>query len=240
MKSLKIGILQCDSVKSQFQGRHGDYPAMIASLFHRVDGAIGFETYDVTAGEYPDTIDRCSAYITTGSKASVYDGDAWITTLQNYLIDLRRAEKKLIGICFGHQLVAQGFGGRVRKSEKGWGVGVHTMEVVSRRRWMSPPLDRCNVLVSHQDQVVELPVGAELIAGSEFCPHAMFQLDDSIVTVQGHPEFTKPYARDLMEFRSEILGEPVYTAGVDSLQRATDELRLAQWFLEFISGAYRG
>lgn len=237
---MKIGILQCDSVKPQFQGRHGDYPAMVTSLFHRVDSTIEFTTYDVVAGSYPASTCQYDAFVTTGSKASVYDGDAWIADLQNYLVELRRAEKTLIAICFGHQLVAQAFGGRVENSDKGWGVGVHTMEVVSQQSWMSPPLEQCNVLVSHQDQVVELPRGAELIAGSEFCPNAMFQLDRSIVTIQGHPEFSKPYAQDLMGFRRELLGEAVYTAGINSLLLPTDEHSLARWFIEFISGAHGG
>ncbi len=232
---MKIGVLQCDSVKAQFQGRHGNYPAMIESLFHQVAPAISFNVYDVVQGHYPDDIDECDAYITTGSKASVYDDEVWIATLQAFITRLRREEKKLIAICFGHQLVAQAFGGSVEKSDKGWGVGVHTMQVSAVRPWMEPPLKSCNVLVSHQDQVTELPLGAELIAGSPFCPNAMFQLDDATLAIQGHPEFTKPYASDLMGFRRKLLGEALYKVGVESLQNMTDELTIARWMIAFIS-----
>jgi len=235
---MKIGILQCDSVRSQFQGRHGDYPEMVESLFRQVSPAVSFEIYDVVAGYYPSALSECDAYITTGSKASVYDDEAWIERLQGFIIRLRQAEIKLIAICFGHQLVAQAFGGRVEKSDKGWGVGVHAMQMVAEKPWMEPRLKIGHVLVSHQDQVVELPTGAELIAGSAFCPNAMFQLGENILTIQGHPEFSAPYAKDLMGFRRELLGEPVYLTGIESLQQSTDERTVARWMVEFIARDY--
>ncbi len=234
---MKIGILRCDSVRSQFKGQYGDYPKMITSLFDPLAPAFSYEVYDVVAGHYPVSLDACDAYITTGSKASVYDGDAWIRALQAFIIRLRKAKIKLIAICFGHQLVAQAFGGKVSQSDKGWGVGVHAMQVTTAASWMEalPMSAVCQVLVSHQDQVDELPPGAKLIAGSDFCPHGMFQLDDSILTIQGHPEFSKPYAEALMGFRRELLGVSVYTAGIDSLQQRTDEQLVAQWMISFIS-----
>jgi len=232
---MKIGILQCDSVKPQFQGRFGDYPEMITALFRPLAPAIRYEVYDVVAGHYPTAVDECDAYITTGSKASVYDDEAWIEVLQAFIIRLREAKIKLIAICFGHQLVAQAFGGKVSQSDKGWGVGVHAMKTTAAAPWMKPLHHVCHVLVSHQDQVVELPPGTELIAGSEFCPHAMFQLDDTILTIQGHPEFSMPYAEALMEFRRELLGESVYAAGIDSLSQRTNEQLIAQWMVAFLS-----
>lgn len=237
---MKIGVLQCDSVRSQFQRQHGDYPAMIDALFRQVSSTVTFKTYDVTEGCYPGDVGECDAYITTGSKASVYDATAWIAPLQAFIIKLRREEKKLLAICFGHQLVAQAFGGKVTKSNKGWGVGVHTIQVAltKPKPWMEPPLATCNVLVSHQDQVEKLPVGATLVATSDFCPYAMFQLDDTILTIQGHPEFTRPYASDLMGFRRELLGEPLYKVGIESLQNITDEQVIARWMLAFIAPAF--
>ncbi len=232
---MKIGILQCDAVKPQFREQHGDYPAMMQSLFKQVEPALSFKIYDVVNGHYPTDLNDCDGYITTGSKASVYDGNAWIAELQGFISRLRQAEKRLIAICFGHQLVAQAFGGQVEKSEQGWGVGVHVMAVKRAVPWMEPPLENCHLLVSHQDQVVELPTEAALIAGSAFCPHAMFQLGSSILAIQGHPEFTKPYARALIEFRRHLLGEAVYTAAIESLQHHTDEQNIARWMIRFIT-----
>ncbi|MCF6322732.1 MAG: GMP synthase [Gammaproteobacteria bacterium] len=234
---MKVGILRCDSVRSQFKGQYGDYPEMITSLFHPLARAFSYEVYDVVAGHYPASLDACDAYITTGSKASVYDDNAWIRVLQAFIIRLRKVKIKLIAICFGHQLVAQAFGGKISQSDKGWGVGVHAMRVATAVPWMeATPMDGvCHVLVSHQDQVDELPPGAKLIAGSDFCPYAMFQLDESILTIQGHPEFSKPYAEALMGFRRKRLGASVYTAGIDSLQQRTDEQLIAQWMISFLS-----
>jgi len=234
---MKIGILQCDSVRSQFQGQFGDYPEMITSLFYPLAPAFSYEVYDVVAGHYPASLDECDAYITTGSKASVYGGEAWIGALQTFIIRLRQAEIKLIAICFGHQLVAQAFGGKVSQSDKGWGVGVQAMNVTTTVPWMEalPIGGACQVLVSHQDQVLELPPEAELIAGSDFCPHAMFLLGETVFTIQGHPEFSKPYAEALMGFRRELLGASVYATGIDSLQLRTDEQLIAQWMISFLS-----
>ncbi len=232
---MKIAILQCDSVKLQFQGKHGDYPMMIEALFRKVLPTVEFNCFDVTMGHYPDDIGTYDLYVTTGSKASVYDDEPWIATLQAFIVKLHHADKKLLAICFGHQLVAQAFGGKVEKSDKGWGVGVHTMQVVADKSWLVPAVEVCSVLVSHQDQVIELPKGAELIAATPFCPNAMFQLGDNIVTIQGHPEFNKPYAKKLMEFRRELLGGTVYHAGIESLQKQTDEQTIARWAVNFIA-----
>ena len=122
-----IGILQCDSIRSEYQDRFDNYPEMIQSLIKRVAPQIETIIYDVEHNEYPYDIQVCNAYITTGSKASVYENHAWIQTLQDFIHRLYENDKKLVAICFGHQLVAQTLGGKTAKSDKGWGVGVHTM-----------------------------------------------------------------------------------------------------------------
>lgn len=211
---------------------------MISGLFNQLESGAGpgiaFRVYDVVAGCYPEDINECDAYITTGSKASVYDQAPWIDRLQEYIVKLHHHDKKLVAICFGHQLVAQAFGGKTEKSVKGWGVGTHASQIYITKDWMQPTLSVVSLLVSHQDQVTCLPKGAELIAGSEFCPYSMFQLGGNILALQGHPEFSRSYAEAMIQYRAQIIGKAKVNEGIVSLQQPSDELTVANWIARFI------
>ena len=235
-----IGILQTDRVKPEFSQRFGEYPAMFRSLLLGIDAGLGFRVYDVRHGVYPEDMDQCDAYITTGSRASVYQHDPWIEELRDFIVQLDQRRKKLVAVCFGHQLVAQTFGGHTERSERGWGVGVHRWRVTMRKRWMMPPLPAFRLIVSHQDQVTRLPDGAELLAGSDFCPIAMYQRGEHTLAIQGHPEFGRSYAESLMRHRQDLLGEAVFNDGIRSLRLPTDETTVARWILTFIAGEEAG
>ena len=93
-----------------------------------------------------------------------------------------------------------------------------------------------SLLVSHKDQVSVLPREAKLLAGSDFCPNAMYQIGDHILTFQGHPEFAKGYSRGLLNIRKQILGDAVFNQGIDSLDTLTSETIVARWIIRFIKG----
>ncbi len=230
-----IGILQCDSVRPEFQDQFENYPEMLQTLFKKVNPTLTFKIYDVQHENYPNRLNECDAYVTTGSKASVYDKAPWIDILQKFIIALNIHNIKLVAICFGHQLIAETFDGKTENSNKGWGVGVHTSRIHKSPLWMSPVLQNFNVLVSHQDQVTKLPIDATLIAGNEFCTNGMFQLGNNILAIQGHPEFNKQYSETLMRFRGKIIGKNRLSEGIASLKKQTDELIIAQWMLQFLS-----
>lgn len=232
---MKIGILQTDSVLDQFQAQYGNYPDMFIRLLRRVSADLTFSVFDVQQGHYPTHINDCDAYLITGSKASVYEPLPWIATLQDFVVQLDRSGKKLIAVCFGHQLVAQAFGGVTEKSAKGWGVGVHSITVKRPKSWMNPALETINIVVSHQDQVSRLPEGSELIAGSEFCPNSLFQFGKHIITIQGHPEFSKDYAKAMMINRRQKISAEQFEQAMDSWQKPVDDLIVAKWFLQFIT-----
>ena len=232
--ALHIGILRTDEVVAELQRTFGDYPAMFRQLFNHADPTLTFAEYDARQA-VPDVID-CDVYIITGSKHSVYDDLPWIKPLVGFLQDVLAQKRKVIGICFGHQLMAHFFGGRVAPADVGWGVGVCGAAVVNRQPWMDSAAEEIRLLASHKDQVVELPPGAQLYLSSDFCPYAGFTLDNQVITVQGHPEFSKGYSEALMKQRRDLLGDAVYTAGLESLANATDENVLSRWILKFING----
>ncbi len=232
---MKIGILKADSVLLEFQPAFGDYPDMfVARLSANAGIEVSFVTFDVEHFEYPQKLDECDGYVITGSKKSVYDDEPWIHRLEDFVRELDDAKKPLVGVCFGHQLVAQALGGKTEASASGWGVGVHATQIVDQQAFMQPPLEVMRVLVSHKDQVSQLPRGAELLATSEFCPNSMFQVGSHILCIQGHPEFIKPYSESLMNMRKTLLGEGVFDGGMESLKQPLDSDTLAKWILRFI------
>lgn len=233
---MNIGILLCDRVGEQFSTEHGQYPDMFAKLLHRADPTLTFSIYDAEQGELPDQIDAAEAYLITGSRHGVNDGYSWITNLEAFILQLHTAQKKLIGICFGHQLIAKALGGKVTKASNGWGIGVSVNKITQQKPWMLPSQDDLNLLVSHQDQVVELPLGAETLASSNFCPFYMMQIGNHLLTIQGHPEFSKAYSQALIEDRKNMLGKELSEQGLMSLQLKVDDSLFARWIVNFLYG----
>lgn len=232
---LKLGILDCDQLHESLRAQYASYAHMMQTLFMQVAPSINFAVYPVIEGVYPEDIDECDGYIITGSKSSAYDSDEWIGELRNYIRTLASQNKKMVGICFGHQLLAHVLGGITQKSDAGWGVGVKSSNVMTAPDWMQPPMESFSLLVSHQDQVVQLPSNATVIASSDYCPNAAFQIGDNVLGFQGHPEFIRGYSRQLMEMRRGIIPDDVIEAGLTSLFDDTDHLVIAKWIVNFFA-----
>ncbi len=231
---MKLGILKCDRVSDVFVAEHGHYPEMFKTLLLPADPDLEFIIFDVEQGEFPTDIHEADAYLITGSRHGVNDGFPWINQLEEFVRTLHTAQKKIIGICFGHQLIAKALGGKVIKSPNGWGVGMSQNKIVRHKEWMSPAQDQFNLLVSHQDQVVDLPQGAEILAASDFCPNYMMQIGSHLFTVQGHPEFTKAYSQALMVSREDTIGDREFERGMQSLELQEDDALIAQWIVSFL------
>ena len=231
---MHVGILQADRVDPEHRARFGDYPAMFAeTLRGSMDQEATFEYFDVRRERYPRDIRDCDGYLITGSRASVYEDDPWIARLTGFVGELHEACARTIGICFGHQLIAQALGGTVGRAP-GWGVGIHAWKVVREEPWMRPPMPEIRLLASHQDQVETLPPGARLLASSEFCQYAAFAVGNHMLAVQGHPEFTTAYAEFLMHKRKAILGA-AFEPGMRSLDQPTDAGVIAGWMAGFLA-----
>ena len=234
---MKIGILQCDHVLEALQPTFGNYPEIMVALFAKVAPDYQFKVYRVQEFEYPQHLDECDAYITTGSRHGVNDGFAWIERLEKFICELDRAKKSFIGICFGHQLMVKALGGVVAKPDKGWGIGVSFNQVVHEKPWMKPHQTNLNLIASHQDQVIHLPkaVNLDVIASSSFCPYYMLTYGKHFLSIQGHPEFTTAYSSALMEVRQKQFSSERLQEGIASLQANTDDQLMAQWIVNFIT-----
>lgn len=229
---MRVVLLQTDNVLEQFQPEFGDYPVMFSNLLESPE--IELSTRDVRFGL--PAAGAADGYVITGSRHSVYDDLPWIKQLATFLDVEIKSGKKVVGICFGHQLLAHFFGGEVRPAATGWEVGVKETEILERLDWMQPPRAQINLLSSHKDQVAALPVGARISARSASCPIAGFTIGENVITFQGHPEFRKDYSRSLIGYRREMLGEQVYNAGLNSLEKPTDEPLVSRWILRFLLG----
>ena len=215
----------------ELRAQWGTYDGMIRTMFGR-DRA--YRGYDVQAGELPAGPGECSAYVITGSSAAVYDDLPWIAPFLDFLRAVR-GRAKLIGICFGHQAMAQAFGGEVEMSPKGWGIGLHRYEIVEPPPGMVEPLGFA-IPAFHQDQVVTLPPDARVLAASAFTPYAALGYDDNTVSLQGHPEFTPAFSAALIKARREVYG-PLADPALLSLLQPEDGGRTASWLRNFIDGA---
>lgn len=235
---MKLGVLEADKLSREIQqtfGNYGDmFQRLLGSITPAADDELTFQNYQVTEFDYPKTIDDCDAYLITGSQFSVYENAPWIKQLQDYVIKLVDRPKKLIGICFGHQIIAQALGGEVQKNKQGWGIGMASSTVYQSKPWMRPAKQSFALLVSHQDQVMKLPPQAELLAGDDFCPHASYQIGEHILCFQGHPEFTQDYLKSRMWTRRELIGEQRFQQGLASLIQITDHTLIAQWLVNFV------
>ncbi len=234
---MRIGILKTDAVREEFVAEFGEYPDMFMRLLRGADPKLEFAVYDVEQGEYPEDIEEVDAYLITGSKSSVYEDQDWIRRLLDFVRQLHQQRKQTIGICFGHQLVAQALGGKTEKSEQGWGVGRHGATFTGQPKWHDGAAPEFHLLVSHQDQVTEPAPGSRVLAGSDFCEHAVCQLGDHILTFQGHPEFLPGYSRNILNLRREMIGEDNYHQGMASLEGPLDCDRVAQWIVNFLRRA---
>ena len=226
----RIAILETGAPPPALASRHGDYPAMFRDLLGE---GFEFETFDVQAGQWPEAGEFDAAVI-TGSSAGVYEGDVWIGELLDW-IRAAKGRTRLVGVCFGHQAMAQALGGRVEKSVRGWGVGLHRYQVVSAEPWMTPAAATVAIPASHQDQVVEKPADARVILRSDFTPFAGLAWGEDAISMQPHPEFTPAFATELTAGRHDRIDPALVTRAVDSLKAPDDRGLVGGWIRDFVT-----
>jgi len=231
---MKIGILKCDSTNENFRKEHGDYSDMFISLFQSVEPTLEFETYNVILGEYPNNLQDNNVYLISGSRYGVNDGYNWIDNLERFVLKLQHRKHPLIGICFGHQMIAKALGGKTELATQGWGAGVQNYQTILTEPWMEPQLEQFSILSFHKDQVTKLPENAVLIAQNDFCPYSAYYIGEWLISFQGHPELTKDYVRSLLYHRENILGREVLKNGIKSLEQQIQPQIIAKWILNFI------
>lgn len=231
----RIAILETGPVVESLKDKYGTYPDMFQRLLTAADPGLDVSSVSIINGESLPEPTAYDGYLITGSRYGVYEDHDWIAPLKTFVRDVDAAGHKMVGICFGHQLMAEAYGGRVEKSSKGWGLGQHAY-AIEQKPWMSNALPSIEVLALHQDQVVEPPKQGDLIAGWDFCPYGGYQFSPHAISFQFHPEFTPTFFRDLIATRrGTIIPEDVADKGVVSVKDDNDSGNVARWLSEFLN-----
>ena len=233
---MKLCILDNDDLDPAAVPIWGSY----ASMFERLLRDAGFqgdvEAFSARHGQYPDSFDAYDVVLLTGSRADAFSKESWVVDLCSRVSALLEQKKRLIGVCFGHQLIAHCLGAKVDRAPHGWCLGRHTYT------WHEPQYfeeytEQVSLLTSHQDQVLELPAGARLLASNSHCPIAAYAMGQQVLCIQPHPEFDPEYSAFLLEKRRAQYGEVVYQEALSGLHSGHDGVRMGHLMLRFIEQA---
>ena len=234
---MKIGVLEAGPNVKSLADRFGSLTDMFQAWLGPVAPGATFVGYCAYENALPVAVGACDAYLVTGGAASVFEPLPWIAPLSDFVV-AAAGDRKVAGICFGHQLLAQAFGGLVERSENGWGAGVQHYDVATTGRpgWMAPYRRRITLGASHQDQVVTLPPAAQPLAGNAFCPNAMMLIGANVLAVQPHPEFPSAFMAGLLDAVADRYDDDLRATARASLERPIDDAVVASWVWQFLSG----
>lgn len=220
---MKIGILKTGHPPDPVAQKHGGFDAMFQRLL--AGQGFTFETWDVEHGDFPDGPEAADGWLITGSRHGAYEDHVFIPPLEDLIRAIHASGRRLVGICFGHQIIAQAMGGRVERYQGGWAVGPQDYdfggEKITLNAW-------------HRDQVVERPEGAEVAGCNDFCENAALVYGDTAYTVQAHPEFSDDFVAGLMRTRGKgVVPDPLMEAAMGRLGPTNDAARIADRIAEF-------
>lgn len=188
---MRIGILQC----GHFPIVDG-YPTKTYSDLYSdwlANRGLTFETWSVVDMEFPASVQDAEGWLISGSKFGAYDDAPFIPKLEVFIRDIYAAGVPMVGICFGHQIMAQALGGTVEKYHQGWSIGRTEYAFGDK----TVPLNAW-----HQDQVIQPPSEATTTGSTDFCAHAAFAYKGRAMSVQPHPEFNAGEVDLLLEARA--------------------------------------
>lgn len=233
---MRLAILDADILREALRPKYHSYGHMFVALFERQRRDWTMDVFTVIEGDYPPDIEQYDAVLITGSQYDAFSDTPWVRELRGYVQTLFRAGKPMVGVCFGHQLLAHALGGEAGRAGAGWGLGVMRYPVLAKPSFVDDTAPVA-LIISHRDQVNRLPPEAERLLSNDFCPNAAFYIPNRVLAIQGHPEFSVAYARALLQYRKEQLSPEQLAKVEHSFSVPHEGERVGRWMARFLEEA---
>jgi GMP synthase (glutamine-hydrolysing) len=218
----RLLIVKTGSTVPSVRQRRGDFEDWIAAGL-----GVPLSSLDVAAvneGAVLPEPGGLLGVVITGSAAFVSEREAWSVAAEQWIVPLVRAGLPVLGICYGHQLIAQALGGRVGRNPNGREIGTVPVDlslaVGSRDPLLGALPATAPVHVTHLESVLRLPQGATLLGSTAADPHHAFRVGRRTWGVQFHPEFDADILRGYVseragELRAEGIDPEAVAAGIE-------------------------
>ena len=235
---MKIALIETGFVPAELKKKHGSFSSMFFELLKIQFPEINLKTYKVYQNkELPESF-SFDLFIITGSKFGVYEKLSWIDPLKKFILELEKKKVPLFGVCFGHQIMAEAFGGKVEKFYNGWTLGVENYEIIQSTNWMGD-FRKFNGYAIHQDQIIKPPSNSIIVAKSKNCSASILSYGKKnqpfAISIQSHPEFSKEYIIDLINLRKgKTISNEKALKALETIKQKTHDFEITKILLNAI------
>jgi GMP synthase-like glutamine amidotransferase len=234
---VRVDVLLMNTDRSAFAQRHPDDSHKVITALQAARPDWEYRAWAARDGELPPDPLAADAWVLTGSVASVTQPEPWMELTAQAVRQRHAAGRALVGLCFGHQLIAQALGGRVARSAGGFRLGVADTALAVAEPWMDPPRDHLSLFAAHEDQVLQAPPGARILGGDAFCPVGAYAVAKHVLCTQYHPELSRPFMRDLLATFGQRFGPELVSRAAVQIEQDVDAEVFMQWVVRFIEAA---
>ena len=203
-------------------------------LLQPFNPAASFDVFFTSKDQFPRRLDDYDAILLTGSPCSVHDDHDWIARLIEVVHEAFERKLKIIGSCFGHQLVACAFGGDVGHNEQGWLIGNYLLHINQQFGWMQPRAPTTSLYHYNEERVTRLPEAATAFARNEDYENFGYTIGDNLLCLQGHPEQPHRAMVNFLKAHDDLSAETRARAESNIAAGEPDAHIWGEWMMRFL------